>query len=190
MNNLTVKELLARPRYGGSWCGTRSHWTDTDEAQLRVLCEAGADVEKSADALGRSPTSIAHRARDTGLLVPTAWSKLITPKRVAKLTVPRFALSYPFIIRKRDEHADLLAVNSLVPHGLPGREDVCQEIMLALWEGKITLDQLKANRSNVRSFVRAFTVENYEGGGYAMSLDQPMADGRSWHDVLPAPRYQ
>jgi hypothetical protein len=96
-------------------------------------------------------------------------------------------LSYPYIAVKRDEHADLLAVNALVPAWMPGREDVCQEIMLALWEKQITLEQLKANRVDLRSFVRSFTKANYEAGGFAISLDQPMYDGRSWHDVLADP---
>jgi hypothetical protein len=95
-------------------------------------------------------------------------------------------LQYPFVAKPRDEHADLLAVNVLVPH-MPGREDICQEIMLALWEKKITLDQIKANRADLRAFVRGFNKENYEAGGYAISLDDPMHDGRSWHDVLAAP---
>lgn len=186
---ITAAEILARPKAGGFWCWTGTHWSDHEITALRVLCEAGADVEKSADALGRSPTSIAHRAKDTGLPIPSAWAGLIRTRKAPRpLIVATPALAYPFIVRRRDEHADLMAVNGLVPRGLPGREDVCQEIMLALWEGKITLDQLKANRSNVRAFVRTFTTENYEGGGYAMSLDQPMHDGRSWHDILPAPR--
>lgn len=99
----------------------------------------------------------------------------------------RVVLGYPYVAVKRDEHTELMMVNSLVPPGLPGREDVCQEIMLALWEGRITLEQLKANRANIRPFVRSFTRDNYESGGYAVSLDQPMHDGRSWHDVLAAP---
>lgn len=96
-------------------------------------------------------------------------------------------LAYPYIAVKRDEHADLLAVNSLVPASMPGREDVCQEIMLALWERRITLDQLKANRADLRAFVRSFTRDNYEAGGYAISLDVPMRSGQSWHDVLADP---
>lgn len=176
---LTAAEILARPKYiGGSWFGTRMHWTATEGAALRILADAKADLEKSADALGRSPTSIAHRARDTGLTLPPAWAALIAPKR--KLLVraePKIALAYPFIIKKRDEHADLLAVNSLVPRWLPGREDVCQEIMLALWEGKITVDQLRANKDNLRGFIRDFTKANYEAGGHSISLHAPRGDG-------------
>lgn len=109
----------------------------------------------------------------------------IPEPRIIRVKKPQ--LAYPFIIRRRDEHADLLAVNSIVPRQLPGREDVCQEIMLALWEQKITLDDLLANRARVREFVAAFKRQNMESGGYAISLDVPMHDGRSWHDVLAAP---
>lgn len=106
--------------------------------------------------------------------------------KVIKIREPKIVLSYPYIIKPRDEHAELLTVNKLVPP-MPGREDICQEIMLALWERKITMDQLRANLADVRSFVRSFKRANYEVGGYAVSLDQPMESGQSWHDVLPDP---
>jgi hypothetical protein len=177
-------EILKHHAYiGALWLDTRRHWDAATETKLRILCEAGADVNHSADALGRSPTSIAHRAKDTGLPIPRSWLSIITPKRIP-IVVPRINLSYPFIIGRRNDTADLLTVNSLVPQYLMGREDVCQEIMLALWEGKVTLDQLKANRALVSSFIRKSRRDNYESNGYAISLDQPMRDGGSWHDVL------
>lgn len=113
-----------------------------------------------------------------GLFVP--------PKLLPRIREPRVVMSYPFVGKPRDEHAELLAVNKLVPQ-MPGREDICQEIMLALWEKKISLDDLKANRADIRGFVRRFTKDNYEVGGYAISLDAPMHTGQSWHDVLAAP---
>lgn len=76
------------------------------------------------------------------------------------------------------------AVNAIVPR-LPGREDICQEIMLAIWDGKFTLEHLQANSGDVRSFVRTHYRNNFETGGYAISLDVPMKSGQSWHDVLP-----
>lgn len=106
--------------------------------------------------------------------------------RIYKPVERRINLVYPYVAKPRDEHADLLAVNALIPQ-MPGREDICQEIMLALWEGRITLDQIKTNRTNLRPFIRSFTKENYESGGYAISLDVPMHSGQSWHDVLVAP---
>lgn len=93
-------------------------------------------------------------------------------------------MAYPFIRTQRDEHAELLFVNSLVPQGMPGRDDVVQTIMLALWERQTTVDALKAG--GVSSFIRAFRRENYESGGYAISIDVPRSGGGSWHDVLTA----
>ena len=108
-------------------------------------------------------------------------------RAVPKPRAIRVQLAYPFIAKPRDEHAELLAVNSIVPQGIPGREDICQEIMLALWEKRISIDQLRANKSDVRAFVNNFTRANYESGGHAISLDQPMKSGQSWHDVLADP---
>lgn len=92
-------------------------------------------------------------------------------------------LAYPFVAKARDEHAELLLVNSLVPRGMPGREDVVQAILLALWERQTTIEQLKA--AGIAPFLRQFRRDNYESGGYAVSLDVPRLGGGSWHDVLP-----
>lgn len=169
-----AEALLARPRFfNGGWLNTRLNWTDRDVRELRILCGASVSPEKAADAIGRSPSSIAWRARDAGLVLPAEWSKIIRPERKAASGL-RIQLAYPYIIKKRDGHADLLAVNNIVPHGMPGREDVCQEIMLAMWEGRITVEQLRANAANLRAFIRAFKAANYEASGYATSLDAPV----------------
>lgn len=152
---------------------------------LKALVDIDADVEKSADGLGRSPTSIAHRARDTGLKLPRHWRDLISARKLS--SPPREQLQYPFITKVRGDHADLLAVNDLVPKGLPDqmRADVCQEIMLALWMKEISLEELRTSKTLVGTFIKGFRKANLEGGGFALSLDVPMQDGRSWYDVLP-----
>lgn len=169
----TVAEVLATPKFNGAWWDGRGvEWTPTDCARLEILCAANVDPEKAADAIGRAPQAIAWRAKETGLVLPEAWRKLVRRKYVPKERAPpRIQLAYPFVIRKRDEHADLLAVNALVSQYLPGREDVCQEIMLAMWEGKITVDELRRNRNNLRAFVRSFKSANFEMGGYGVSMD-------------------
>jgi hypothetical protein len=115
------------------------------------------------------------------------WNKGLYVPEPKKIIVKTPLLAYPYIVKQRDEHADLLAVNAIVPRGVEGREDICQEIMIALWEKRITLDQLKAARENVRGLVRAFNRANFEQSGFAVSLDLPREDGRSWHDVLADP---
>lgn len=154
---------------------------------LAALCDAKAPVEKSSLGLGRSPTSIAHRASDTGLTLPKEWHDLITRRQAAKPRAPRSTLQYPYLLEAKGEHASLLEVNALIPRGLPDhiRADVCQEIMLALWERDTSLEELRADKALVRKFMNRARNDNYELGGYALSLDQPMRDGRSWYDVLP-----
>lgn len=111
----------------------------------------------------------------------------VSKKEKARQSAPSPAkLAYPYVSAARSIDGDLLLVNALVPH-MEGREDVCQEIMIALWEKRITLDEVKSNRANLRKFISEFRRDNYEAGGYAVSLDQPMHDGRSWHDVLVDP---
>jgi hypothetical protein len=83
----------------------------------------------------------------------------------------------------------LAAINAVVPAGLVGREDVCQEIMLAVYEGTLTSAQA-TSRKGIAPFITAFRRQNHEAGGYAVSLDVPMRSGQSWHDVLPAPGFE
>lgn len=188
---VSTKTLLARPRYGltETWWDTRTWWTRPDIAALAALCDARAPLIKTADALGRSPTSLVHKALEGRLILPREWRDAL-PKKLHKARAPFEApLQYPYVRSVRGEHADLLAVNSLVPHGLPDplRADVCQEIMLALWQKETTLEELRANRSLLRKFISRSKTENFEAGGQAISLDVPMRDGRSWYDVLPDP---
>jgi hypothetical protein len=180
----SLEDFLKRPRYGGAWVATRKRWSQEDDVWLKKLCVGNADLNKSADALGRAPSTLAHRAAGRGLKLPKEWAALIRPKRERIIRATQIQLAYPFIIKARGDAADLLEVNSLVPDYLLGREDVCQEIMLALYEGTVTIDELRKNKGHLRAFIRSFKRDNLEEGGYAISLDQPMRDGRSWHDVL------
>src|ERR1700686_3185606 len=76
----TVAAILSRPR--GGWYWTKSHWTGRDLAELRVLATAGADLSKSADALGRSPGAVERQARALGINLSPAW-------RISHHTKPR-----------------------------------------------------------------------------------------------------
>ena len=185
---VSVPALLARPRcMDAAWIWTGTFWSREEDVALLALCNAQAPLERSADGLGRSPTSIAHRASDTGLRLPPEWRSAISKRRPRKEAAPRIALAYPYITDVRGEHAELLAVNALVPHGLPDhmRADVCQEIMLAIWQGKTSVAELQSDRALVGKFIKSIRVLNYEDRGFALSLDAPMADGRSWYDILP-----
>lgn len=112
------------------------------------------------------------------------WTKnYVRPGGRARVFAPPL-MTYPFIRIPRDEHAELIEVNGLVPRGLPGRADVVQEIMLALYERRETIDAVRAGswRRHVRSFYKA----NHEAAGMAFSIDEPRIGGGSWHDVLRA----
>jgi len=121
------------------------------------------------------------RKAERRLTAPTIRRVALARPGVVSRSLPLMA--YPFVAKQRDEYAELLLVNSLVPRGMPGRDDVVQTIMLALWEQQTTIERLQAE--GVAPFLRQFRRENYEAGGYALSLDAPRIGGGSWHDALP-----
>lgn len=177
--------LLAHPAYPNwgwgdgeslhGWHNNRLWWKNTDIFKLDILCEADADVHGAADALGRPPKTLAHKARDLGLVLPIEWSRLIRPKYVPRLRRPKDAiLNYPYITKPRDEHADLLAINEIIPKSIPDnmRADMCQEIMLAILEGQTTLAALKEKSRSGTYFIKKFYHDNYEDGGHAISFSQ------------------
>lgn len=69
----------------------------------------------------------------------------------------------------------MAVVRSLVPYGVIGRDDIVGDILLALLEGKTTVEQLR--RDGVRAYITGFRRTAYEARGYAISLDTPLGDG-------------
>lgn len=121
------------------------------------------------------------------------WSALRARKKLAaeakrkaerERNKPRVALAYPFIMKRRDEHTDILAVNDIVPKNIAAdvRADICQEVMLAVLEGRTTIDALRARRDNAAFFIKKFYRENYEAAGHAISFDD-QEDHRTYDEV-------
>lgn len=98
----------------------------------------------------------------------------------------RNGLVLPSAIKAEARRADYSAIASLVPQTIAGREDVIQDLALAIIEGRVTFAELQADRSLIRKFTGAHRSASFEMGGYAVSLDQPMRSGQSWHDILSA----
>lgn len=176
-----ASNILEHKKYGGMWYDARSWWTPPDIFALGVLCDAEADVDGSADALGRPPKSLVYKARELGLTVPIEWGRLLYKKRPTKIRQPQTALVYPYIVKARDEHADLLTVNAMIPKGISDhmRADICQEILLAIYEGRTTLDDLRARKGTEVYYIRHFYKQNYECGGYAISFQNTDEDWNS-----------
>jgi hypothetical protein len=159
------------------WWNNNYDWSEDDEEKLDVLADDSASIEKSALSLGRSPKALAWHARDIGLTLPPEWSKLIQAKYVPRER--RTQLSYPYIIKARPEHADILALNAIVPHVYPAqmRADICQEMMLAVLEGRVTIENIKANRKESAWFLRKFYMANHEDSGRALSMTNSEYEG-------------
>lgn len=149
---------LDRPRYcNGSYLSTRTWWSEPERQALSAFAQQKAPMDKVALALGRTPTSIAWYARD--LLkkdLPREWGALMRPK-----IGPRIVLAYPYIAKARPENAELLRANDLVPKSFPEwiRADICQSVMLAVYEGQVTLEQLELRQKDVRWFISKFYRE-------------------------------
>lgn len=88
------------------------------------------------------------------------------------------AISYPYIVKAKPEHADILEVNDLIPKSFVGdrRADMCQEILLALLEGRTTMQQLRARHDDATFFIKKFWRDNFELSGRAVSLDATIGD--------------
>lgn len=189
--NIDVPEKPAKSfeigtnRYqNGALYSTRTWWTRAEKDALRDFIERGCTPEVVAPALGRTASSMAWYARDMdSLTLPAQWTSLIKSKRIA--TPRRVALCYPFIAMQRPEHADLLALNALVPRAYPEhmRADICQEMMLAVIEGAVTIDEIKANRDKSAWFLKKFYMANYEASGRAVSLTGHEDDDRSYDEA-------
>ena len=151
-----IEKLLNRRRIWFS--GT---WTKQDEGDLKALCLAGADINRVADALGRTPYAAAYRARIMALELPPQWTAVVAPKRLLKPRVPRFILKYPYLAKARPSDEELLRVNDLVPHGYPDwmRADICQAVLLAYYEGDVSIAELEANKANLRWFYKKYYRE-------------------------------
>ncbi len=179
-----------RPRYmNGAWLDTRSHWSDEDLKLMSAAADLGITPEGVANTLGRSPTAIAWKAVSMNRRIPRSWIPLIyRPKAAA----PRLHLEYPYIIKPDDRHADLIAVNRMVSKAIPGREDVVQDVMLALWESRTSLAELRADPRALRAFVSSFRKASFERSGYGVeSMDVTIhsddGDGKSKYEDA---RYQ
>jgi hypothetical protein len=96
----------------------------------------------------------------------------------------RGEIAYPYIVKARPEHADILEVNNLIPKTFVGdrRADMCQEILLALLEGRTSMDQLRTRRSDAQFFIKQFWRNNFELAGHAISLDAQVGD-QTYYEV-------
>lgn len=208
---VSLPALLDRPRFfNGFYLNSRLHWSRPDNVALKALTAAAADLEKSAAGLGRTPKILCNRARDTGLTLPDEWLECLYPGRTERRAArqrrkdekerelarlrrwrePVIHIEYPYIREVRGEHADLLAINALVPAGIPHhlRADVCQELMLAVLEGKTSIANLKDDLALRKRLIRYYSQQNTMVTSYALSLDAPLGDDGSWYDILPAPK--
>lgn len=182
----SAAEILARPAWGGAWMKWQ-RWSASCHLSVVTLCGAQADIGKSSDALGRPASSIAHHARDHGLILPPQWRAEIPRAYTVRTGSPRReALQYPFVQGAQPDGADLLAVNAMVPKSLPEhvRADICQTIMLALFEGETSMAQLRANQSSASYFIRKFYRENYDRR--EISLEGNGDDERAYDEIAAA----
>lgn len=184
-DTIIIPQDFKRPRFvDGAWYNKHVHWSDEDLMLLTAAADLSISPNAAANTLGRPPTTLVDKALREGIWVPREWRKLLykPAKRVERLN-----LEYPYIVKPDDRHADLIAVNRLVSKELPGREDVCQDVMLALWESRTSLAELRSDPRAIRSFVKAFRKASFERSGFNVesmdvTLHSDEGDGKSKYE--------
>lgn len=192
----TVTELLDKgPRYrsfdGSAMWWKRGFWNSIERNRLAVLAAHSINIETAANILGRAPTSLIHKALDLAITLPQGWKEVIPyilhPKNYYKPVEKRLAISYPFIIKPRAEHEELLAINSLVPKGLPDdmRGDVCQELMLEIYQGKLSIEALRGSKGwkIIKDALRKWRNDNWERAGYGVMQIDELDGDKSYDEV-------
>lgn len=190
MNDIIIlPENFKRPRYmGGAWFDFRRNWTEEDVTLLTAAADLGISYTSAANTLGRPPTALVDKAFRSGIRIPREWRALLYKPSKKQ---PRLNLEYPYIVKPTQDHADLIAVNRMVSRAMPGREDVCQDIMLALWESRTSLAELRADPKAVRAFTKAFRKASFERSGYAVeSMDATIHTDDDWRSKYEDARYQ
>lgn len=131
------------------------------------------------------PMSIMELGQRLSVEYKTAWrlNKILGLIK-GNIRTPAIDRVYPYApMSPKTDGADLVhLVNSHVGKGVPEhiRADICQEVILGVLEGEITIESVaKQVQQYVRKFWGKFDWKHGE-----ISLDQPMRDGRSWHDVI------
>lgn len=111
----------------------------------------------------------------------SVWSKRAW-RRVSRARKPRTPLAeyYPYITTApTSDHELLLAVESIIPKTLPHevRADVCQDMIVSILTGEITLDNLRDRRGE---YIKSIFKQMPSRYGH-LSLDAPMifGDGKS-----------
>lgn len=168
---IVLPENFKYPRYfDNAWISARTHWNDEDSALLTAAIDLGISYTAAANTLGRPPETLVDKARKMGIRVPYAWG-LLRCQPYKKVVRP-LNLNYPYIVKPTNDHADLIAVNRMVSQAMPGREDVCQDVMLALWENRTSLEELRADPRALKAFTRSFRKASFERSGFGVeSMD-------------------
>ncbi len=183
---LKASDIMRMPaRYMGGFLWDRGrNWSAEDLIALITLCAAAADPDKISPILAREPNAIVWRASDMGLLLAPNWRSFIYVRRQSKPREVRQVLQYPYVMGKaKNDHAFLLAVNAVVPQGLPGdlRNDVCQDMLLAIIEGDLSMDDVK---TEMGAYLKA-ARKRYSMPWGTVNIDAPLwDDGRSLSEVI------
>lgn len=158
-STLSAQELLthAKPIDEVYFMHDYSRWKPEEESAMRTLMEANATAEQVASILHRPVTKVVNRALERGLKPPKEW-RMLLPYYKGPVVPFVPLMQFPYIKTARPENADLLRVNKLVPHafGEDMRADIIQEVMLALFEGTVTMDDLERNRDKLSFFIKKF----------------------------------
>jgi hypothetical protein len=69
---LQQNHIVATPAFK-PWWNQHFTWSFEDDEKLKILADAGADLDRSAPALGRSSEALIWHARKLGIAIPGEW---------------------------------------------------------------------------------------------------------------------
>lgn len=175
---LTIQQLdkfcNAKGYFAGSWRRLPLNM----DAISRAVALLGGQIKYQSGEAPKHDQLLRFVEQFSRQSVPTATSVKTPPKWTPKATAA------PAPKPKSDGEIIKQMAEAAVPRNLLGRADIVSAIVLAGLEGTISANDLKTNPAVVRRFINQHNRENHEGSGYAVSLDQPLPDGRSRYDLL------
>lgn len=165
----------------------RRHWTDAEKARLVTLLGAGHSPAVVEAALGRPISTIRDKMSTEHIRLPKGW-RAVRPRK-EKIYVPKIRaakyqpMAFPYIAKSLgSEHDMILAVNALIPKSLPEhiRADICQDALMAIYEGSVTLEELQSDKRSASFFIRKYYRENVDRN--TVSLSGHDDDNRSYDE--------
>lgn len=135
-------------------------WTPALEGVMAKMLDAKATPKQVSWLIGKEESRIVNRAHERGLKLTDEWKAVLPWLSRKKVGLVAPLMQFPYIAKARPQHADILRVNALVPRFSEDmRADIVQSVMLALFEGTVTMAELERNKGSMTYFIKKWRKE-------------------------------